>query len=285
MSTIIVRLGTVSLFLLSLGCSKSDNPAGPTPQNNPLPPLVTLAALDIANRSARIDWSATEGATGYEVAVGTADGGEDVAKFAVPAEATTAQVSDLPPSSMIHLRVTPQGLSVAGGRTNFFLVDFRLITEALLLNSGPGEGDRYICAGVPWFCTLFGRDSLITSLQLLALRPQAAAETLSVLAAHQATELDDWRDSEPGKILHELRTGEMARAGEIPHTPYYGSVDATPLFVLLAGLYHERTQDLETIQKLWPHIEAALAWIDRHHTDRVYLGRAALSPLANEGGR
>ena len=88
---------------------------------------------------------------------------------------------------------------------------------------------------MPWFATLFGRDAIIASLQSLAFRPQIAIETLDVLAAYQATEVDDWRDAEPGKILHELRTGEMAGAGELPHTPYYGSIDSTPLWLILFG--------------------------------------------------
>ena len=97
---------------------------------------------------------------------------------------------------------------------NRSLADLRL-----LINDGPGDGQRYVAAGVPWFTTLFGRDALIASFQSLAFRPQIAVETLEVLAAYQATEVDDWRDAEPGKILHELRTGEMAGAGELPHTP------------------------------------------------------------------
>ena len=96
---------------------------------------------------------------------------------------------------------------------------------------------------MPWFTTLFGRDALITAFQALAFRPQIAVETLEVLAAYQATEDDPWRDAEPGKILHELRTGEMARAGELPHTPYYGSVDSTPLWLILLGATFDWTGD------------------------------------------
>ena len=94
----------------------------------------------------------------------------------------------------------------------FNLVIKRSVADLrLLVNEGPGPNERYVAAGVPWFTTLFGRDSLITAIQALAFRPQIAVETLQVLADHQATEVDDWRDAEPGKILHELRTGEMAR--------------------------------------------------------------------------
>jgi glycogen debranching enzyme len=89
--------------------------------------------------------------------------------------------------------------------------------------------DYYFAAGIPWFATLFGRDSLITSLQTLAYAPQIAEQTLRLLAKYQASQADDWRDAQPGKILHELRVGEFARTGEIPHTPYYGTVDAPAL--------------------------------------------------------
>src|SRR5262249_31773420 len=85
---------------------------------------------------------------------------------------------------------------------------------------------------------------------------------LEFLAATQATELDPEADAEPGKVLHEMRAGELARLGEVPFARYYGSVDSTPLFVVLAGLYFERTGDTSTVTSLWPHIEAALSWID-----------------------
>jgi glycogen debranching enzyme len=114
----------------------------------------------------------------------------------------------------------------------------------LLVDPGPGEGERYIAAGIPWYDTLFGRDSIISALQLLSIRPQVASDTLSILARLQATTSDDWRDAEPGKILHELRTGEMALAHEIPHTPYYGSVDSTPLFLVLLAEYERWTDDM-----------------------------------------
>lgn len=134
----------------------------------------------------------------------------------------------------------------------------------LLVNPGPGPGERYVAAGVPWFATLFGRDVIISALQLLPIRPQVAEETLRILARRQATEEDPWRDAEPGKILHELRTGELAAAGEIPHTPYYGSVDATPLWLVLLGEYHRWTGDVALVDRLWPNVLAALRWIDVH---------------------
>jgi glycogen debranching enzyme len=120
----------------------------------------------------------------------------------------------------------------------------------------------YPYAGVPWFNTPFGRDGIISALQCLWLRPGLARGVLKYLAATQATEVIPSQDAEPGKILHETRNGEMAALGEMPFGRYYGSVDATPLFVLLAGAYYERTADRPFAESIWPNVEAALAWID-----------------------
>jgi glycogen debranching enzyme len=134
----------------------------------------------------------------------------------------------------------------------------------LLVNDGPDAGERYIAAGVPWFSCLFGRDSIITSLQMLAVRPEIAQSTLSILARLQATEVDEFRDAAPGKILHELRTGELARTSEIPHTPYYGTVDATPLWLMLLDEYERWTGDSTLVERLWPNALAALGWMDKY---------------------
>ncbi len=139
----------------------------------------------------------------------------------------------------------------------------RSVSDVQMMIIGNPE-TNYPYAGVPWFSTVFGRDGIITALQTLWLCPWMAKGVLQYLAKTQATELNPATEAEPGKILHEMRRGEMAALGEVPFGHYYGSVDSTPLFILLAGAYYERTGDLELMRQLWPHIELALQWIDRY---------------------
>jgi glycogen debranching enzyme len=126
------------------------------------------------------------------------------------------------------------------------------------------EGRRVISAGVPWYASPFGRDALITGYQALLITPEIARDSLFFLAAHQGKRIDDFREEEPGKILHEIRRGELARSGEVPHTPYYGSIDATPLFIILFSEYVQWTDDRATADRLLPAAEAALRWIDEY---------------------
>jgi len=155
----------------------------------------------------------------------------------------------------------------------------------LLETGGPTPGESFIAAGVPWFATLFGRDAITTALFMLPVVPGLARSTLEVLARRQAKVRDDWRDAEPGKILHELRTGEMARTGELPFSPYYGSVDATPLWLLLLAETHAWTGDDRLVDDLWPHALAALGWLEgpAMRDGFVQYERRSERGLANQG--
>lgn len=172
--------------------------------------------------------------------------------------------------------------------TNTLFADLitRSTSDLYTLMTRSPEG-IYPYAGIPWFSTMFGRDGIITAMMLLWADPAVARGVLLQLAKAQAVTSDPKADAQPGKILHERRSGEMANLGEVPFGFYYGSVDATPLFVMLAGQYFERTGDLATIERLWGQIQAALHWCDTYG-DRdgdgfVEYYRETDTGLANQG--
>ena len=177
-----------------------------------------------------------------------------------------------------------QCTQIRSDKATFNQVIERAEQDLYLLRQSFGKSQT-VSAGVPWFSTLFGRDSLITASQTLMLNPALARETLTLLAAYQGKTEDEWREEEPGKILHELRLGEMARCLEIPHTPYYGTIDATPLWIMLYAEYYAWTHDRETLERLWPNALAAMDWIDCNCKETGYLGYARKSRrgLLNQG--
>ncbi|MGC4251504.1 MAG: amylo-alpha-1,6-glucosidase [Sphingobium sp.] len=179
-----------------------------------------------------------------------------------------------------------RGASIRSSNQLFNEVTRRAVADIAMLSTETEYGP-YPYAGIPWFSTIFGRDAIITAMQTLWLDPAISRGVLGYLAAHQATGFDPAADAEPGKILHEVRHGEMAELGEVPFRHYYGSIDSTPLFVMLAGAYLERTDDLPFIRTIRSHIDAALGWID-DHGDRdgdgfVEYGRLTDEGLVNQG--
>ena len=170
---------------------------------------------------------------------------------------------------LVSMRTARTALSRLSGRATaiessneiFNEIVRRSIADLYMLITQTKDGS-YPYAGVPWFSTPFGRDGIITALEMLWVDSDVARGVLHFLSRTQAREDDPSADAEAGKILHEMRDGELSRTGQVPFLRYYGTVDATPLFVLLAGRFYERTGDIDTLQSLWPNIEAALAWID-----------------------
>ena len=153
--------------------------------------------------------------------------------------------------------------------------------DVIMMVRGNPEG-AYPYAGVPWFSAVFGRDALITAMECLWAAPWIAESVLKYLARNQAVEVIPEREAEPGKILHEVRHGELANLGEVPFKCYYGSVDSTPLFVLLAGLYFERTGDRAFLQSIWSNVLAALDWID-HYGDADHDGYVEYQAKGDRG--
>ncbi|MGE4323977.1 MAG: glycogen debranching N-terminal domain-containing protein, partial [Sphingobium sp.] len=179
-----------------------------------------------------------------------------------------------------------RGATIRSSNSLFTEVTQRSVADIAMLSTQTPFGP-YPYAGIPWFSTIFGRDAIVTALQTLWLDPAIARGVLGYLAAHQASAVDAASDAEPGKILHEVRHGEMAELGEVPFRHYYGSIDSTPLFLMLAGAYLERTGDTAFLASIRPNIQAALDWIDAYG-DRdgdgfVEYGRLTDQGLINQG--
>jgi glycogen debranching enzyme len=140
----------------------------------------------------------------------------------------------------------------------------RALADLRMLQIEAKPGCKVLAAGMPWFMALFGRDGIISALQVKLLTPRLMVNMLETLAHYQAKAVDEYREAQPGKIPHEVRTGELSHFGEVPHSCYYGSVDATPLFLVLLHQAYLWTADLDMVRRLFPAAEAALEWIDRY---------------------
>jgi len=185
------------------------------------------------------------------------------------------------------IRATTSGIATVESSNDVFNeICCRSTSDLYMLVSRTPHG-VYPYAGIPWYSTAFGRDGIITAMFLLWVDPSIAKGVLSFLAATQAKIFDPLADAQPGKILHETRNGEMARLGEVPFQLYYGTVDATPLFIMLAGMYLDRTGDTETLAAIWPNIKAALHWIDafgdKDGDGFVEYARQSETGLVNQG--
>lgn len=160
-----------------------------------------------------------------------------------------------------HIKENDCELYTSHDQFNTWLARSRADLDTMITKT---EHGLYPYAGVPWYSCPFGRDGIITAIQTLWLEPEIAKGVLNFCANYQAHSTNDFQDAEPGKIFHEKRGGEMASLGEVPFKLYYGTIDATPLFIVLAGMYLERTYDVDFLKEIWPNIELALDWIDRY---------------------
>ncbi|WP_421655380.1 glycogen debranching N-terminal domain-containing protein [Leptothermofonsia sp. ETS-13] len=206
--------------------------------------------------------------------------GRSASTVSAPSTLAQAKAAELMEEQTWRQQVT----RIRSDKNTFNQIIERAEQDIYLLRQSFGKG-KALSAGVPWFSTLFGRDSIIAASQVLMLDPQIARETLYILAHYQGKTDDEWRDEQPGKILHEIRFGEMARCQEIPHTPYYGTVDATPLWLMLYAEYFAWTADYETLENLWDNALAAMGWIDRNMKRTGYLSyfRKSSRGLDNQG--
>lgn len=184
-----------------------------------------------------------------------------IAKPSYPKKVVYERAMDLSTESFKSLKSLMVGIHSSNEQFNDWV---NKATDDLAMIITETPHGLYPYAGIPWFNTAFGRDGIITALQCLWVIPELARGVLKYLAATQAREHLPAQDAQPGKILHEVRNGEMANLNEIPFSRYYGTVDATPLFIILAGAYFDHTGDMKTIEEIWEALELALEWIDRY---------------------
>jgi glycogen debranching enzyme len=231
----------------------------------------------------------TESTAGYRLALAS---GQAVAIYLAIGCGTPSPPTPIPPRRALRTihrtrhAIAHRVSTVESSNDLFNEVLCRSMSDLYMLITHTPQGP-YPYAGIPWYSTSFGRDGLITAMQMLWLDPRIAQGVLRRLAAYQARTYDPASDAQPGKILHEMRGGEMAALREVPFGLYYGSVDATPLFVVLTGLYAERTGDDATLIELWPAVEAALSWMDGDGDPDgdgfIEYYRATEQGLANQG--
>jgi glycogen debranching enzyme len=257
--------------------------------------LLSYRGLDQVERNTRLTFepapkTLTTGRAAYEVALKPRETRRIFLRYGVPDqhEEWTGRGFYRQMRAARHAlrESSARAASVDSSNSVFNEIVRRSVSDLYMLITDTPQGS-YPYAGTPWFSTPFGRDGIITALMTLWVDPAIAKGVLHFLAATQATAVEPVRDAEPGKILHEMRHGEMANLREVPFGRYYGSVDSTPLFVLLLGEYFVRTGDLETVRTLWPNAEAALRWIDTYG-DRdgdgfIEYYRQTKEGLANQG--
>ncbi len=251
------------------GMKRPRRGAAETPESTATGVILGYEGLDGVVRRTRIEASPSPATvSGSRLEFRTRVDSREVQSYSVSISCEVGKSAGRPPSYEAALREAVTHLKAKKAHTadlygtNEQFNDWlsRSLSDLTMMLSQTPEGP-YPYAGVPWFSTVFGRDGLITALETLWANPSIARGVLAHLAALQAQEFLPEQDAEPGKILHESRQGEMAALGEIPFGRYYGSVDATPLFVMLAGAYYERTGDQAFVQTIWPHVERALEWM------------------------
>ncbi len=200
------------------------------------------------------------------------------------AERSSSFSSELKQADKSYDQWRKSGTQITTDNPKFNAALERAFKDLYMLNIDTPEGGG-IAAGIPWYVSAFGRDQLITSMQTLPYQPQLTKSVLVQLAKYQGSEDVAATAEKPGKIMHELRTGELARNKEIPFTPYYGTVDATPLWLMLLGRYVKQTGDLKLARELAPNINRALEYLDKETEHNGYLnyGGKGAEALSNQG--